>query len=131
MPAALVRIYNLGGASLELASYTLADTTNFRFLDGTAIPGIDCSISGACVPATGAAQGCCGVLNCVPEEPPASQIVGVCSPVLVARGRFVVFGVTWAQGASSGAHSTDLVIVSNGPIPNEPVSTVVTIHGTK
>jgi hypothetical protein len=133
VPAALVRIYNLGGASLELMSYTLADTANFRFLVGTAIPGDVCKRGATCTvkAATAAApdldgEGCCGALECLTET--SQPLVGVCSSVLIARGRFVLFGLTWADAATPGLHTTDLSIASNDT--HHPVLTV-TVSGTR
>jgi len=126
VPAAMVRLYNLGGSSLEITGYTLSDTTNFRFLKGTALPSTACNILGACVPASPTdKRGCCGVLQCVTESP---AVDGVCSPVIVARGRFVLLGVTWTDTAAAGAHTTDLAIASNDP--DQSVLTV-SVTGTR
>lgn len=121
VPAALVRLYNLGGASLDLNGYSIADA-NFAFLSGTAVPGADCTPTGQCVPSEGSAAGCCGGLTCEVE---ANAQAGLCQSINVPRGRFVTFGVTWAIGAPLGAHEGDILITSN-----DPDSSVVTVHVT-
>ncbi|MBI5510545.1 MAG: hypothetical protein HY903_17450 [Deltaproteobacteria bacterium] len=124
VPAGLVRLYNLGGASLELQRYSVVDTTNFAFLSGTAVPGAVCAPGAACVPVSGAAQGCCGNLTCVAEPAPP----GNCESILLGPGRFIVFGVTWASGAQSGSHTSAVLIQSNDP---DTATLDVTVSGTK
>ena len=132
IPVALVRIYNLGGMSLQLAEYALEDPSNFRFLSGTAVPGLDCSVSGACVPANvGDGQGCCGGLHCVTEDVTPAPITGTCSPIFVSRGSFVGFGVTWTNDAVTGVpYSAGVQIRSNDPKPGRDLITV-TVNGTR
>jgi len=65
LPVAIVRFYNLGGGTLRVSDYTLADETNFTYLTGTAQPSAPCTYGGVCFPGDGPERGCCmGGLAC-------------------------------------------------------------------
>ncbi len=111
---AVIRYINLGEESLTVSGYTIADTTNFRFLTGTAVPGAPCDPAGVCSPAGAQTQGCCGNLTCDN---------GACSDLTVGYGEAVIFGVRLTQSAGGATGLTTTVdILSNAAGSPTPVS---------